>query len=127
MMEQKKRLYRSRNDRVIAGVIGGWARYLGLDPSLLRLAFVILVFFTALSPNVFLYSLMGTIEPLQPLVNALIHGGDYPIVFPYLPRIAFTVVVLLSSFFPGAFLYLLMAIIVPLEPKSQLAEAGAAD
>jgi phage shock protein C len=33
---------RSRRDRVIAGVCGGVGRYLGVDPVLLRIAFIIL-------------------------------------------------------------------------------------
>ena len=33
---------RSRGDRVIAGVCGGLGRYLGIDPMLLRVAFIIL-------------------------------------------------------------------------------------
>ena len=33
---------RSRTDRVIAGVCGGVGRYLGVDPVLLRIAFIIL-------------------------------------------------------------------------------------
>jgi phage shock protein C len=33
---------RSRDDRVIAGVCGGLGRYLGIDPVLLRVAFIIL-------------------------------------------------------------------------------------
>jgi len=35
-------LRRSREDRVIAGVCGGFGRYLGVDPVLLRVAFVVL-------------------------------------------------------------------------------------
>jgi phage shock protein C len=35
-------LRRSRDDRVIAGVCGGLGRYLGVDPVLLRIAFVVL-------------------------------------------------------------------------------------
>ena len=36
-----KRLYRSKNDRMIAGVCGGIAEYFGWDPSIVRLAFAI--------------------------------------------------------------------------------------
>jgi phage shock protein C len=36
-------LRRSRTDRVIAGVCGGLGRYLGIDPVLLRIAFVLLL------------------------------------------------------------------------------------
>ena len=35
-------LRRSRTDRVIAGVCGGVGRYLGVDPVLIRVAFVVL-------------------------------------------------------------------------------------
>lgn len=37
-------LRRSRDDRVIAGVAGGVARYLGVDSLIIRIAFVILAF-----------------------------------------------------------------------------------
>jgi len=42
----QKRLLRSRKDRAIAGVCSGVASYLGLDPTLVRLIFVILAVFT---------------------------------------------------------------------------------
>lgn len=37
-------LRRSRSDKVIAGVCGGLGRYLGIDPVLLRIAFLVLAF-----------------------------------------------------------------------------------
>jgi phage shock protein C len=40
--ETPRVLRRSRSDRVIAGVCGGLGRYLGVDPVLLRIAFVVL-------------------------------------------------------------------------------------
>jgi phage shock protein C len=36
-----KKLFRSRSDRKIAGVIGGLASYIGMDVTLLRILFVI--------------------------------------------------------------------------------------
>jgi phage shock protein C len=39
------RLTRSETDRKIGGVAGGIAAYLGLDPTLVRIAFVISIFF----------------------------------------------------------------------------------
>lgn len=36
------RLYRSRDDRVVAGIGGGLGRYLGIDPVLVRIAIVVL-------------------------------------------------------------------------------------
>ncbi|HET9423669.1 MAG TPA: PspC domain-containing protein, partial [Nocardioides sp.] len=39
------RLRRSRHDRKIAGVAGGLARHLDVDPIILRVALVVLIFF----------------------------------------------------------------------------------
>ncbi len=36
-----KKLYRSSNQRIIAGVCGGIAEYFNIDPTLVRLIFVI--------------------------------------------------------------------------------------
>lgn len=41
----RKRLRRSRSDRKIAGVCGGFAEYLDLDATLVRLVWVMLAFF----------------------------------------------------------------------------------
>jgi phage shock protein C len=40
-----KRLLRSRDDQMIAGVCGGLARYLGVDPTLVRVGAVIALVF----------------------------------------------------------------------------------
>lgn len=40
----QKRLYRSRDDKIIAGVAAGIADYFGVDPTLVRLIFVALLF-----------------------------------------------------------------------------------
>ena len=37
-----KRLYRSKKDRMICGVCGGIANYFSIDPTLVRLAFVLI-------------------------------------------------------------------------------------
>ena len=37
-----KRLYRSKKDRMICGVCGGIANYFNIDPTLVRLAFVLI-------------------------------------------------------------------------------------
>jgi len=41
-VEQPPRLLRSRDDRVLGGVSGGVGTYLGLDPVIVRLVFVVL-------------------------------------------------------------------------------------
>lgn len=42
---EPRRLTRSSTDRVIAGVAGGIGRYFGVDPVVVRIAFVVLTFF----------------------------------------------------------------------------------
>lgn len=42
---EPKRLYRSRKDRVIGGVCGGLAEYFGIDPLIVRLVALVLLFF----------------------------------------------------------------------------------
>lgn len=41
---QYKRLYRSGNDQIIGGVLGGIAEYLNLDPTIIRILYIILLF-----------------------------------------------------------------------------------
>lgn len=43
MKEKPKRLYRSRKERIIAGVCGGFAEYFNVDPTWIRLAWVAFV------------------------------------------------------------------------------------
>lgn len=40
-MEETRRLYRSRTDRRISGICGGLAEYFKIDPTLVRLLFVL--------------------------------------------------------------------------------------
>ena len=42
----QKRLVRTRDDQMIAGVCGGLARYFGIDPTLVRVLAVIALVFT---------------------------------------------------------------------------------
>lgn len=40
----QKRLYRSRTNRMLCGVCGGVGEYFNIDPTLVRLGFVLLAF-----------------------------------------------------------------------------------
>ncbi len=66
MDEPVKRLYRSRKDRMVAGVVGGLAEYLGIDSSLLRLLAVTIGIFTGLFPVLVLYLIAWMIIPEEP-------------------------------------------------------------
>ena len=56
-------LRRSRNDRIIGGVIGGLADYLGLDPTLSRVIYVLISIFSAAFPGILVYILLLILIP----------------------------------------------------------------
>ena len=59
------RLYRSRRDRMLAGVAGGLADYLDVDPALVRIAWAVLTFLSG--GFVFLiYIVMAIVVPEEP-------------------------------------------------------------
>ncbi|PXW91481.1 phage shock protein C (PspC) family protein [Streptohalobacillus salinus] len=58
-----KKLYRSNNDVMLAGVLGGLAEYMNMDATLLRLIFVVLLIFTAGLPFTILYIAAAMIIP----------------------------------------------------------------
>lgn len=62
------RLYRSRNERMIAGVAGGVAQYFNIDPVLVRLGFVFLALTTGV--GLLAYIIMAIIVPERPIGEA---------------------------------------------------------
>lgn len=58
------RLYRSRDDKVIAGVCGGIAKYFNIDPVLVRVLWVVLTLMGA--AGVLLYLILWAVVPLAP-------------------------------------------------------------
>lgn len=58
------RLYRSESDRILGGVCGGIAEIYGLDPSLVRLA-AVLIGFTAVGSPVLLYLILWIVIPSE--------------------------------------------------------------
>jgi phage shock protein C len=60
----QNKLFRSRSDRMIAGVCGGLGQYLGVDSTIVRIVAVIL----ALSPGpgLLIYILLAVIMPEEP-------------------------------------------------------------
>jgi len=63
---EPRRLYRSRKDRKVAGVLGGIADYFGLDAAFIRVLYVIATVLTAFAPLMFLYVMMVFIIPVRP-------------------------------------------------------------
>jgi len=63
-MMEPKRLYRSRTDTMIGGVCSGLAKYFSLDPTVVRLAFVLL--FLLAGHGLLVYLILWLVVPLEP-------------------------------------------------------------
>lgn len=63
---EKKRLTRSLNDRMIGGVCGGLGQYLGMDPTIVRLLFVLLALCGG--HGVLIYLIMLLVVPSEPQI-----------------------------------------------------------
>ena len=61
MAKEIKRLYRSKKNRVIAGVCGGLGEYFNIDPVFIRLLWVLLVF--AMGTGILAYLIAWLVIP----------------------------------------------------------------
>ncbi|MCB1118084.1 MAG: PspC domain-containing protein, partial [Chlamydiia bacterium] len=61
-----KRLYRDRWDKKIGGVCGGLGQYLKIDPTILRIVYVLLTILTGLLPMIIIYLVAWLLMPLGP-------------------------------------------------------------
>jgi phage shock protein PspC (stress-responsive transcriptional regulator) len=91
----RKRLLRSTDDRVLAGVAGGIARYLDIDPTLVRVGFVAAVLFGGL--GIVAYLVLAVVTPNDDGSGAPVEG-DRP--SPWLIVLAVLAVLILL---PGPF------------------------
>ena len=63
--KMNKKLYRSMADKKLCGVCGGLGEYFDLDPTLIRLLWVVMTLFTAAFPGVLAYIICAIIVPQQ--------------------------------------------------------------
>ncbi len=68
MKTYKKLLYRSRENKVIFGVMGGLGEYFDIDPVIFRVSFTAFAIFTGFFPGVIAYILMAMMMPQPPRV-----------------------------------------------------------
>jgi len=61
-----KRLYKSNSNFVFSGVLGGLGEYYEVDPTVLRLAFIVLVLVTGGFPGIVAYIIAAIIVPDKP-------------------------------------------------------------
>jgi phage shock protein C len=61
-----KRLYRSNRDVMLGGVAGGLGEYFNIDPTIIRLLFVLLALVTAGVPVLLVYFILWIVIPRAP-------------------------------------------------------------
>jgi len=64
-MELHNRIYRSRNERMVAGVAGGIAEYADVDPTIVRLIWIVALLTTG-PLALLLYVLCAIVIPREP-------------------------------------------------------------
>lgn len=57
-------LQRSRDNRMIAGVMAGLARYLGVDVTVLRIIYTLVTVFSGAFPGIVIYLILWLLMPL---------------------------------------------------------------
>ena len=57
------KLHRSRNNRILAGVMGGIAEYVGWSPFWIRVLFVIISSLSAAVPGILIYIVLWFVMP----------------------------------------------------------------
>lgn len=66
MSLKHKKLYRSRENRVVAGVCGGFGEYFSYDPIFIRFVAVIFLILTGFFPGVIIYVAAVLLIPPAP-------------------------------------------------------------
>lgn len=72
----QQQLMRSESDKMIAGVCGGLASYLNIDPTLVRLAFVVLLLATGVGLAIYLILWVVMPSDTQGLESSIIVNGE---------------------------------------------------
>lgn len=63
MVDTEGKLRRSRSDKMIAGVVGGLARYFGFDSTVARVVYVVLSVISVAFPGILVYIILWVIMP----------------------------------------------------------------
>jgi phage shock protein C len=66
MPDPNKPLYKSRTNRILGGECGGLAEWLGWDPTLVRILYVVVSCVSVSFPGIIAYIVLWVIMPEQP-------------------------------------------------------------
>lgn len=120
MSGSRSRVRRSE-DRIVAGVLGGFAEHFEVDPTVFRLAMLFLIVATGIVPGIVTYLVAILIIPSADdriVAGVLLRLSNRIGVDPTIVRLAAVVLVLATGILPGLIAYLIGAIILPNEKAS---------
>lgn len=60
---KNKKLYKSTNNKMLSGVCAGFADFIGIDPTIVRVIYALASFFTGGFPGVIIYIMLAIIIP----------------------------------------------------------------
>ena len=70
-----KRLYKSADNKVVMGVLGGFGEYFNIDPVILRVLYAGISIFTAIIPGIIAYLVAALLMPNNP--NPVVHEAHH--------------------------------------------------
>ena len=62
----RKNLYKNNKNKIIAGILGGLGEYYNIDPTILRLGWIVVCILTGLFPGLLAYFIAMLIVPKKP-------------------------------------------------------------
>jgi phage shock protein PspC (stress-responsive transcriptional regulator) len=63
-----KKLYLSRADKKVFGLLGGLGEYFEVDSTLLRIAYLFVLIFTGFVPGIIFYLIASLVVPKKPAI-----------------------------------------------------------
>lgn len=127
-----KRIYRSKTNKILGGVIGGLGNYLKFDPSILRCIYIFLGLLTGFFPLLIIYIIAVLVIPLEPkgyvvpkykklhrsIENRKIAGvcggiSEFFKVDVTLVRLLFIILCVITAFIPLLVSYIIAWLIIP--------------
>jgi phage shock protein PspC (stress-responsive transcriptional regulator) len=65
MIDTKRPIRRTRDDRMLGGVLGGMADWLEWDPSVARVVYILITVFTGFALGIIAYAVLWVFLPLE--------------------------------------------------------------
>jgi phage shock protein C len=61
----RRKLFRSKKEKIVAGVLAGIARYYQVDATLVRIIFIVLLSFSGFLPGILAYVIAAIVIPAR--------------------------------------------------------------